>query len=162
MKELLDKISSYNIFNYLLPGVLYVFIVSKITDIDLVQKDLLIGAFFYYFLGLIISRIGSLIIEPILKSISFVEFADYKDFVQASKNDSKIEVLSETNNMYRTLVSLFLLIFLTKLYWHLELRYPLLKEWIIIILIILLILMFLFAYRKQTTYITKRIKSNLK
>lgn len=161
MKDLLDKISSYNLFNYLLPGVLFAFIASKLTDINLIQQDILVGAFLYYFIGLVISRFGSIVIEPLLKGISFVKFAEYKDFVTASKKDTKIEILSEANNMYRTFISMFLLLVLLKVYSIFELKFPIIKEWSLIVLAILLLFMFLFAYRKQTNYITKRIKSNL-
>lgn len=162
MKELLDKLSSYNIFNYLLPGILYAFIVTQLTRIDLIQDDILVGAFFYYFLGLVISRIGSIIIEPLLKKTSFVKFEDYENFIKASKEDSKIEILSETNNMYRTFISLFIMVGLTQIYSVFEIKYPEIRDITIILVIILLVIMFLFAYRKQTTYITKRIKSYLK
>ena len=161
MKELLDKISSYNLFNYLLPGVLYAFIASELTTVNLIQKDLIVGAFLYYFIGLIISRIGSIIIEPLLKYLSFIRFADYKEFVQASKKDSKIEILSEANNMYRTFISLFLTLGFTVLYSFFELKYPFIREWVLGSVIFLIFIMFLFAYRKQTKYITKRIKSNI-
>ena len=60
MKELIDKISSYNLFNYLVPGVLLAFAADKFTAYSLVQSDLLIGAFLYYFIGLVASRFGSL------------------------------------------------------------------------------------------------------
>lgn len=162
MKELLDKISSYNIFNYLLPGVLFAYLSSEFKGINLVQNDLLTGAFFYYFIGLIISRVGSLFIEPILKKSRFVKFAHYKDFVKATQNDSKIDILSEVNNMYRTLTSMSLLLIFTYLYSLLLIKFPDIKLWSFPVLIVLFIIMFLFAYRKQTNYITERIKSNLK
>ncbi|OFX47732.1 MAG: hypothetical protein A2X13_11335 [Bacteroidetes bacterium GWC2_33_15] len=162
MKEILDKISSYNLFNYLLPGVLFAFIASKMTGINLVQNDLIIGAFVYYFIGLVISRFGSLVIEPILKKTKFVSFADYKDFVTVSQSDTKLDTLSEANNMYRTLMAMFLLLILSGIYSWLTLKFPIIKEWSTILLVILLFIMFLFSYKKQTNYITKRIKSNLK
>lgn len=162
MKELLDKLSSYNIFNYLLPGVLFSVLASKMTELELVQKDLVVGVFVYYFVGLIISRFGSLIIEPILKKIRFLKFADYKDFVQASSKDGKIEILSEANNMYRTFVATFLLIGLVKLYYKLAVKWTFLNDWSDWILVVLIVVMFLFSYRKQTNYITKRINSQNK
>jgi hypothetical protein len=162
MKEILDKISSYNLFNYLLPGVLFAYIASNLTGLNLIQTDLITGAFVYYFIGLIISRFGSLIIEPILKKTKFVNFADYKDFVIASKTDTKIDTLSEANNMYRTLMSMFLLIIILDLYSYLANKVPVIKDYSLMLLVILLFIMFLFSYRKQTNYITKRIKSNPK
>lgn len=159
MKELLDKLSSYNIFNYLLPGVLFSVLASKMTELELIQKDIVVGVFVYYFVGLIISRFGSLIIEPLLRKTKFLKFADYKDFIQASAKDGKIEILSEANNMYRTFIATFLLLGLMKLYFLLATKWSFLTDWSDWILVILIIGMFLFSYRKQTNYITKRINS---
>lgn len=39
MKDLLDKISSYNIFNYLLPGVLFAAFVDALTSFQVLQRD---------------------------------------------------------------------------------------------------------------------------
>lgn len=160
MNELLSKLSSYNLFNYLFPGIIFVVLVSEITSYSFIQEDIAIGVFLYYFIGLVVSRFGSLVIEPLLKKNSFLQFSDYKDFVVASKKDEKIELFSEVNNTYRTLCSLFTLLILLKLYEKIELKFPALKEWDAIILIVLLLAMFLFSYRKQSSYITKRIKAN--
>lgn len=81
IKELSEKISSYNLFNNLLPGILFVFIITELTDFDLILDNNFIGAFFYYFVGMIISRLGSLITEPFLKWMKFVKFTDYKDYL---------------------------------------------------------------------------------
>ncbi|OHA39379.1 MAG: hypothetical protein A3I97_00155 [Candidatus Taylorbacteria bacterium RIFCSPLOWO2_02_FULL_44_35] len=160
MKDILEKISSYNLFNYLLPGVLFVVILEKFTTYSFVQENLIVGAFVYYFAGLVISRFGSLIVEPLLRKISFLKFADYEDFVSASKDNAKIEILSETNNMYRTFTTMFLLLALAKVYEFIEYKLPVIKDWNPYILILVLLLMFLYSYRKQTQYITKRIKTN--
>ena len=160
MKDLLSKISSYNLFNYLFPGIIFVILASEFTHYSFIHKDIVIGLFLYYFIGLVVSRFGSLVIEPLLKYLSFLQFSEYKDFVAASKKDEKIELLSEVNNTYRTICSLFILLFLLKLYEKIEGIYPDLKEWNIIILVVLLLAMFLFSYRKQTSYITKRIEVN--
>lgn len=160
MTELLDKLSSYNLFNYLLPGILFVVIEKEYTPYSLIQENLIIGAFVYYFIGLVISRFGSLIIEPLLKKISFLRFAAYSDFISASKKDPKIEILSEANNMYRTFSSMFILLLIVKLYGFVEPLSPILREYNSYILIVLLSVMFLFSYRKQTQYITNRIKVN--
>ena len=160
MKELLDKLSSYNIFNYLFPGVIFVVILSKVSYYDLVQDDLIKGVFLYYFIGLIVSRIGSLFVEPILKWLRFLKFSEYSKFVTASKVDSKIELFSEVNNMYRTLCSLFLLIFLAIAYESYLAELSFFKNYGTILFIALLLLLFVFSYRKQTNYITKRVESN--
>lgn len=160
MKEFLDKLSTYNIFNYLLPGVIFVVILSKISNYNLLQEDIITGAFLYYFIGLIVSRVGSLFIEPFLKWIKFLKYSDYKKFVRASKEDPKIELFSEINNMYRTLCSLFLLLSLTKIYETYLAELKFFESYESIFILALLLLLFLFSYRKQTKYITKRVESN--
>ena len=91
MKDILQKLSSYNIFNYLLPGIVFVALLRLFTSYNLIVNEVIVGAFLYYFIGLIISRIGSLVIEPILKKTSLINFSDYGNFISASKKDEKIE-----------------------------------------------------------------------
>ena len=160
MKDLLDKISSYNLFNYLLPGILFVCISKYFTDYNFIQDNNFIGAFLYYFIGMVISRFGSMFVEPILKRISFLKFADYKSFIVASKKDDKIELFSEVNNTYRTITALFIILLLVKIYNHIQVLWniPLNITYLIVVVVILVI--FLFSYRQQTNYITKRIKAN--
>jgi len=160
MNDLLSKLSSYNLFNYLLPGILFAVIAPRITHFSFWQRDIVTDAFVYYFIGMVVSRVGSIVVEPLLKRVYFLKFADYKDFVAASKDDPKIELLSEANNTYRTLCSLFLLLLMLKLYEKIEGKFPVLQNWNVLLIVTLLLVMFLLAYRKQTGYITKRIKAN--
>jgi hypothetical protein len=160
MKELLDKIGAYNIFNFLLPGVVFSVFLKHLTSYSIIQEDVVFGAFLYYFLGLAISRFGSLVIEPILKKVSFVQFSPYKDFVSASKNDPKLELLSQENNMYRTFIATFVLLGFVKLYDLISRKYPVLNDHEVIIAVVVLCVGFLLAYRKQTVYIKKRIDAS--
>lgn len=160
MKDILDKLTSYNIFNYLFPGVLFVIIAKSTTDYNFVQEDNLLGAFLYYFIGMTISRFGSVIIEPLFKKIKFLKFRDYIDFVSASKKDSKIELLSEVNNTYRTLNAMTISLLLLKFYNFLDNKFLFGSSVSLLILTLIVTVLYLFAYRKQTNYITKRIDAN--
>jgi hypothetical protein len=160
MKDLLDKISSYNLFNNLLPGILFVCISKYFTDYNFIQDNDFIGAFFYYFIGMVISRFGSLFIEPFLKWTSFLKFADYKSLVSASKKDEKIELFSEVNNNYRTISALFIVLLLVKTYNHFQVLWHIPDKVTSLIVVIIVLVIFLFSYRKQTNYITKRISAN--
>ena len=90
MKDILSKISSYNLFNYLLPGIVFSVLAERITTYKIIQTDIIVGLFLYYFCGLVISRIGSLIIEPAMKRVSFIKFAPYKDYVRVSAKDPMV------------------------------------------------------------------------
>lgn len=160
MNNLIDKISSYNLFNYLFPGVVFCLIADNFFSYSLIQDDIVVGLFLYYFVGLLISRLGSLIIEPFLKKIGFVEFADYPDFISATKNDSKIETLSEVNNMYRTLISLFFALAFLAGYEAVQNCWPRASDYMNHIIIFVILIIFLFAYKKQTKYIKERVTLN--
>jgi len=162
MNDLINKISSYNLFNYFFPGTVFVYLCQYACGLNFIQDNLLIGAFLYYFIGLIISRVGSLIIEPILEKTGKFKKAPYRDYVSASKVDPGIEIRSEVNNTYRTLAAMgFCLIFLKAYVWisnNLEISESL-QKWIISILIFVL---FILAHWKQNKYVRERIEANTK
>jgi len=160
MGDISKKISSYNLFNYLFPGVLFCLISDKLFSYNLIQKDIVIGVFLYYFVGLIISRIGSLLIEPFLKFVGFIKFANYSDYVKASKIDDQLELRSEVNNMYRTIIALFFSIVVISIYELILRNYPVISIYIKYVGIFTIFTIFLFAYKKQTKYICSRIMSN--
>ena len=66
VNELVNKISSYNIFNYLLPGIVFATLADKMINYPIANHNILVAAFLYYFVGLVVSRFGSLVIEPLL------------------------------------------------------------------------------------------------
>lgn len=162
MKDLLDKLSSYNIFNYLLPGTIFVGLGTKLTSYSLIQENLLVGLFLYYFIGLVISRIGSLTVEPFLKWTKFVKFSAYEDYVKASKSDPKIEIFSEQNNVFRTLCSLSVALIFFKIYDELKANLSWNTDVRDFIFLLGLLVLFLLSYRKQTKYVVQRVEAVLK
>jgi hypothetical protein len=162
VKDLLDKLSSYNLFNYLLPGILLALAIDRFALIRVVQKDIAIGIFLYYFLGSIVSRVGSLIVEPFLLKIEFIVYASYSDYLAAAKIDPKLEVLTEQNNMYRTFLGLvftFAFIYLVQT-WAPIMPGPLKSTKAIYFASIFML--YLLSYKKQTAYIRRRVESNIK
>jgi hypothetical protein len=157
MSELVSKISSYNLFNYLLPWVILIGLLNHTTSYHIPDENLLILWFVAYFIWLIVSRIWSIIVEPLCKQTKIIQFETHDNYIDACKKDEKIEILSEQNNMFRTIISMLVTFSAIKLYDIIS-SYCLILDIIApYITIILLIIMFLIAYRKQTSYITKRI-----
>lgn len=159
MSDFLDKLSSYNLFNYLLPGTLFAGIGTACSSYDFIHENLFIAVFVFYFIGLIISRIGSLALEPLLKKLKFLEYADYAAYVRASLKDKTLGQLSETNNMYRTLCSFILCLVFLVGFDALGAVFLPLKASAPYLLVVGLLLLFLFSYRKQTRYIVSRIRA---
>ena len=160
VEKILEKISTYNIFNYLFPGVVFCIISDKYFSIPLIQESILNGVFLYYFVGLVISRFGSVVVEPSMKKVGMLKFSDYSDFILASKKDEKIEVLSEVNNMYRTILSMIIVLAILVLYNTCMSYWPDIASLGKYGIVAILFLLFLYSYRKQTEYITKRVMAN--
>lgn len=111
MDTFFSKLSSYNLLNYLLPGVLFCFFARKYWGFELLQDASdLEKLFIWYFFGLLISRLGSSYVEKYLKKFKRIEYADYPDYLQACRLDNAINDLSEVNNTYRTMLALALII----------------------------------------------------
>jgi hypothetical protein len=161
MDKLLDKISSYNILNYLLPGILFSFFLDYFTNMKIMSQlkdNIFLSMFLFYFLGSVISRIGSLFIEPILEKFKFVQKSSYEDYIEAAKKDSKVEMLSEVNTMYRTFLSLSISLLICYLYEKISSCLNLNRETNFYIFIAIIFILYLFSYKKQTAYIKNRIE----
>lgn len=161
MNGFLEKLSSYNLFNNLFPGVIFVVLARLTTKYDLVQDDLLVGVFLYYFVGMIIGRLGSLIVEPFLRWCSFMPGTNYPRFIRASSKEPRLEVLSEVNNTYRTVVAMFLALLVLFLIQFLETSFTILVAYRGVAAIVLLGVTMAFAYRKQDLYVERRINEAL-
>lgn len=114
MESLLERLSSYNILNNLIPGAFFVFFGKLLNVISLPLDGVVERIFVYYFCGMIISRIGSLVIEGIFEKVKWIKYAPKAEYVAAVKKDARIESLLETSNMYRTCAGLFLTLGIVK------------------------------------------------
>ena len=75
MESLLDKISSYNILNNIIPGAVFVYFWSAL-DIGTFPSDNIVeSVILYYFCGLIVSRVASLVIEWFFKKVNLISYA---------------------------------------------------------------------------------------
>lgn len=161
MNELVQKISNYNIFNYLFPGIIVCYFMEKFEIYTFFHKDFFINAFVCYFVGLCLSRISSLAISPLLEMTKFFPKEPYNDYIEASRFDSKIEILLEASNSYRTLIvafGVFPIAFVVKFWgktWHSQ-------EWVACIVFTALSFLFVFSYQKQNGFINKRVRNAIK
>jgi len=154
MDELFKKITSYNILNYLLPGVLFAFFVTELTPYSLVQEDWIQGVFFYYFLGMVVSHIGSVLLAPIMRVTRLAPQEPYEDYLTAVKKDEVIPILAQERGTIRSFLTAALLIIAIKAYSE----EPFLSGTSEIYAVFAILgLIFLLAYRRQTSFISKRV-----
>lgn len=157
MESLIEKLSSYNILNNLIPGAVFVFM-AKVLNIVLFPIDGIVESIFvYYFCGMIVSRIGSLVIETVFEKFKWIEYDTKAEYVNAVKKDERIETLLETSNMYRTCAGLFLALATVKGYVILAGAVAIPKHITIWLVIVALLVLFSASFVKQTRHIGRRI-----
>ena len=111
----LKKVSSYQLFNNFFPGVVFVTFLEQYTRFEILSGSVLQQVFVYYFVGMVLSRVGSLLMEPWFKCWKIVEYAKYEDYNKARRQEAKLDILTETNNTFRTLASAFLCLMVASL-----------------------------------------------
>lgn len=168
IKTVVEKFSSYNIFNNLFPGAIFCYVLNKITRFTLSSDNFIEQLFIWYFAGIIMSRIGSIFIEEALKKLKiknepYIIFADYKQYSAASEARPFIATLSEINNTYRTLVAVLLSLIALYLFDILIFDFitnlvSIGNEIVYICLGLFLTLLFVKSYKKQTGYIKKQVE----
>lgn len=163
MEYFFNKLENYNILNYILPAVVFDIECKYYINIELVPTDnIFISIFIYYFLGLVISRIGSLIIKPLLWKLKILNKKDSSkcaDFYKAEEDDAKIQILFTDYNMYRNFIATFFLLLASKFAYAVKTWLNINSTIICTILFILLIVLFVISYKKQLGYIHSRIEN---
>ena len=158
MDNFMEKLSSYNILNNLFPGAVYCFLMKFICSFDFISDNIISDILIFYFVGMIIRRLGSVVIEPLYKKIRIVSFADYPKYIEAEKKDDQVAILSETNNTYRTMVALCVIVLISILTIFIFNLFGWNKKIMVYITIGMLVILFSLSYRKQTKYIKARVQ----
>ena len=160
--KLLEKLSSYQILNYLIPGSIFCVLLKHLVGYDIIHFSMVENVIMCYFVGMVNSRIGSLILYPILKKTKFIKEADYPDFVAAEKKDSKVTILSDINNVFRSFANVMLLLLCSLGIKNIDCISNFVIGNIDWIAIISLFIIFLFSVRKQTKFVRNRVEANIK
>lgn len=160
LTKLLEKLSSYQILNYLIPGSVFCVLLKHLVGYDIVHFSMVENVIICYFVGMVNSRLGSLILYPILKKTKFIKEAEYADFVKVEKKDSKVTVLSDINNVFRSFANVMILLLCALGIKNIDCISNFLIGNINWIAIISLFILFLFSIRKQTKFVRDRIEAN--
>ena len=158
LKFIAEKLSQYNFLTNIIPGSVLCILMKYFIGYDIIPNEPYQAGIIFYFVGMVNSRVGSLIIEPILKHVKWVVFSSYKDFLVAECKDSKVQVLNQENNVYRSYVSVFFILMIAFFYKHNLSIIQFVQNNETVFLILSLLLLFLCSYRKQTNYIRKRVE----
>lgn len=156
MEALFEKLNSFHILTNLIPGTVFCFVFNKLLFEIFPSGEKVSDYFVFYFIGIIIGRIGSLFVEPLCRKTKNFKHVSYQRFLLAEKEDSKIENLSETNSLYRSLLTAFVLLTFFVLINEICYNFIFLCKWRNVIICICLSILFFFSFKKQTQYIFER------
>lgn len=155
VEKILEKISQYEIWNNIIPGIALCLIFKYLINVDWLNGTVLEQFFVVYLVGIVNGRVGSIVIEPFFKKISDVR--KYELFVKAEKLDEKITKISAINNKYRALASVAFISLIS----YLVLKFNWNADWCAslkpAIVLFSLFILFALSYRKQTSYVSKRV-----
>lgn len=154
MEKIIEKIEVYHFLNYLLPGIIFGAILTKIIQKNFFETNMVIATIEYYFVGLILSRIGSIIIKPVLEKLNIINCVQYEQYINCIKTDNKVELLQREANQYRTYISVFLCLTLFEIYYSFTNK----TFYVLNILFFLLSILFILSYKKQLKFVIERIQ----
>ena len=137
----------YQLVNFFVPAVVFVSILDKYNEfnINFFDKRFFVQIALLYIIGVILCRIGSLIVQPIMEMLRIINMKEYNKYLKYS--DDTIKKMQRTANEYRTYTAMFFLLMLitqndkTLLYTFLT-------------------LLFGVSYKKQLDFIQQRLVYN--
>jgi len=162
LEKIIERISAYEILNNIIPGTIYVVLTEKLTPFKIQTGSVWSDLVLYYFIGLVIGRVGSLVVERFLKKVNKLHFEPHSNYVKAEHKDKIVRELSTINNMYRTYTAVALCLVFTvgfDFLWALIKGCDCSKPIIIFAGCIVLMLIFDLSYIKQTAYVASRVKT---
>jgi len=162
MDSIFRQVTSYRLFNHFLPGTIFCIFSDYALGTSFNALGIIETIVAYYVVGLILSSIGAIIVEPLSMFTGIIPKREsYTNFVKSSKEDAKLDVLVEEANMFRTLCSTLLcglILLLINFSWPGFMSEP--NSLVTVALIILLPALSFASWRKQSFYVTNRVKSN--
>ena len=163
MEKFLEKLSNYHILANLMPGIIYIVLSDRYFNTSIYNNNIAITLFLGYFIGIIVGRFSSLVVFLLVYVIKNRLFSDdskansYSDYIMASKNDEKLPILVQDNNLYRNICGALILLLLYRLSIFLMRLLNISGKAAIIILFLLIIILLVFSVLKQQYYIDQRI-----
>lgn len=155
INSLFNKLSAYQLLSLMLPGASLLGTMKFVFSIDIkVDENIWWFLLASYVMGIIISRIGSLLVEEIFKKLELIEGYNVGNYIAKRKEDDMVETLLSFANLYRSLCALSILLIIVTIVEG----YSLCDYWLYYLLEVVLLLLFGFSFYKQYNYFNSVIK----
>ena len=154
MDSLMKKMSAYDLINILMPGGVLTYFLGILGYIELEAASILYLVPIAFALGVIGSRVGSLLIEPLALKLKLVE-RDYASYVKAQAADERLSYLTAVSNMYRTFAGSIVVLAALALGALVPHGF---KPFLAIVYGVVALLLFFWSWVKQEGYLARRVK----
>lgn len=155
-----EKISVYQILNYMIPGSVLCILLKYLVGYDIISFSIAENVIVVYFVGMVNSRLSSLVLKPLLIWLRIIKEAPYSDYVRAEKKDAKLTVLSDVNNMFRSMANVMMLLLIAYGFKNFSVIEAFVLRNFNWIAIVSLLILFVCSIRKQTEYVRRRVEAN--
>ena len=107
MESLITKLRNYELVNNVIVGAIIYHLGMYCLKLEPLKNLSLIGELsIVYFVGLVVSRIGSLVLEPVCKTFKIVVYAPPEQYYAAEKKDKKmVDCKCKLNKIYQATIS---------------------------------------------------------
>lgn len=157
MDKIFEALNHYDIVTCLIPGMVFCQLTDWIYGTRLIEGNSITLMIISYVLGIVVGRIGSVIIEPICEDTKIIVKADYERWRKAASQCEEVKTLTTKSTVYRSWIALMLIQIILLFIFPLSAfaadigRCNLFfGQFIVFVLLIL-------SYRKQIDYVRKRV-----
>jgi hypothetical protein len=159
-----DKLDAYNLVANLVPGAALTYALNLSGFPTPPPDDILAFLLVAFVAGVTVNRIGSLVLDPILRSkrLAFLKPKNYKSFVTSEREDSKLEILVANAGLYRTFFSGGMVYFVLLIFGLLADHIGFSARWTLSGSLVVAMIVFLFALKKEDDYIHQRLSIKAK
>ena len=158
MEKLIETLNHYELITCLIPGLMFCQFTDWLYGTGFITDNSVTLIISGYVFGQVISRLGSLVVEPVCKKLKIIIMAPYHDWLEAIKADDKISTITEKSTVYRSWVALVLIHIFMPCVINLNECVLVFGYQKLLIIQLFILTFFLLAYRKQVAYVRKRVQ----
>lgn len=150
-----DKLDAYNLFANLVPGAALTYALHYSGFPSPSPDEALAFLLVSFVAGVTANRLGSLLLDPLLRRWKFIKPKDYHSFLMREKADRKLDALVANSGLYRTFFTAGIIYLAAVII--APLVTPIGGKALLLIFVVAGMAVFLFAFRKEDGYIHSRI-----
>jgi hypothetical protein len=154
-----EKLDGYDLVANLVPGAALTYALHFSKFPTPAPTDWAAFLLIAFVAGVTSNRLGSLIVDPLLRRVKFLKPKNYESFIASEKSDKKLETLVANHGLYRTFFTagLVYLALLLISYWFPSTASS--DQQVFILFVLAGMIVFLLAFRKEDGYIHSRIEA---